>query len=80
MAKTELAVTTYENISVLECPCGHQWIEKAQLPMSINAFVARMKSWSVCPKCGRKKKVVLLMGKKYREALAKLEIETGGIA
>ena len=59
---------------ILECPCGHQWIERVNLPMQINAFLSRAKGWLVCPSCGAKstkaRPILLLTGERYQQAAA----------
>lgn len=65
--------------TILECgECGHQWVENVVLPMRAEAFIARMKGWSVCPNCANgdkkrsKKSIFLLTGERYRVAALKL--------
>ena len=67
---------------ILECPkCGHRWLEKVQLPMRVEAFVARAKGFGVCPSCANKKGTVMLVGEKFREAIKQFELkeETKGV-
>ncbi len=55
---------------ILKCPkCGHQWLEKVNLPMDIGAFIARAKGFEVCPQCGNKKGALMLTGERFREAI-----------
>ena len=65
---------------ILECgACGHLWAEHLKLPMAVEAAAARFKAMAICPQCARKRKTVMLLGDRYREAAAKLGIEpTGG--
>ena len=59
---------------VLECQCGHKWVEYFQMGIAVTAFISRLKGASVCPKCGDRKDVVLLTGKRYREVASKLGV------
>jgi len=34
--------------------CGHKWTERIELPMIVEAALARMRGWECCPKCGGK--------------------------
>ena len=40
--------------------CGHEWEEEIFLPMQVDAFLARSRGWSVCPRCGGKKVYMLM--------------------
>lgn len=42
------------------CECGHEWEEEVYLPMQVDAFLARARGWSVCPRCGGKKVSMLM--------------------
>ena len=57
---------------VLECPkCNHEWFEHFKLPMRIDVFVSRAKGTNICPKCGNTKKIYMLVGERYRQAIDK---------
>lgn len=36
----------------LHCRCGHMWCEGFTFPMTVDAFVKRMRGMT-CPNCGR---------------------------
>jgi predicted nucleic-acid-binding Zn-ribbon protein len=62
------------NEMILECPkCKLRWKETPELPMTMDAFLARLKAFGVCPDCGNKKDVVLLTGKDFKEAYDEME-------
>ena len=63
----------FDGRMILECPCGHRWLEKVKLPMRVDAFIARARGFRVCPVCGNNKKIMMLIGDKFREALKELE-------
>jgi predicted nucleic-acid-binding Zn-ribbon protein len=64
---------TYGGIMILQCPkCQHEWLEKAELPMLVDAWLARAKGWEVCPNCGNKKNTLMLLGEKFKEAYMRL--------
>ncbi len=69
-----------EDTMILECQaCGHIWAERFCLPMAIDAMTARFKAMDVCPACGKKRKVQILLGDRYREAAGMLGVPpTGG--
>jgi hypothetical protein len=57
---------------ILECPkCHLKWMERTQLPMSVEAFLARAKGFNICPLCGHKG-ALMLLGAKFREAWAEM--------
>ncbi len=73
---TESNAETYSGIMILQCPkCQHEWLEKAELPMLVDAWLARAKAWQVCPKCGNKKGTLMLTGDKFRDAYKRLNKE-----
>ena len=41
--------------------CSHEWEEEVTLPMQVDGFLARGKGWCVCPRCGGKRKVYMLL-------------------
>lgn len=64
---------------VLQCQvCGHVFVEYITLPMDMTAFTDRMNAYTRCPHCGEKPRrnskqgIVLLVGEKRSEAVAKL--------
>lgn len=63
----------YDGRMILECPCGHRWLERTELPMIVEAWLARAKAFQVCPKCGNNKKIMMLVGDMFREAIKELE-------
>ena len=45
---------------LFECSkCGYSWDETIKLPMEVGAALARMKGWSICPRCGAKGEAVV---------------------
>ena len=60
--------------TIILCECGsckHIWPEHLDLPMAVDAFVARIRAGSICPRCSSKKSYMLL-GDRYKEAYRKL--------
>lgn len=70
-------VTIRESDLVLECPCGHIWWEKVDLPMDMDAFLDRVRGAERCPKCGQRPRkgskhpVYLLTGDRRHDAIEK---------
>lgn len=63
----------FEGTLILECPqCHLKWMERAQLPMSVEAFLARAKGYGICPVCGKNHGTLMLTGSKFREAHAEM--------
>jgi hypothetical protein len=63
----------FEGTMILECPkCHLKWMERTQLPMSIEAFIARAKGFNVCPVCGNSKGTMMMLGEKFKEAYAEM--------
>lgn len=47
----------------LKCKkCQHQFTEYVDLPMRVEAFLARAKGWGVCPQCGATGSNILMTG------------------
>ncbi len=68
------------NDAVLECPAGHIFWEKFDLPMAMVAYVERLKGMLRCPRCGIKPRrgakgggTKLLLGDHRREAIQNTE-------
>ncbi len=73
---------TTETVIILECfrgqsyplgkphhnGCGHKWAERFELPMLVDAVVARVEEISHCPKCGNSKDTMMLRGERYKAA------------
>lgn len=63
----------FEGTMILECPgCELKWMEKAQLPMLVEAFLARAKGYGICPVCGKNNGTLMLTGTKFKEAYAEM--------
>lgn len=63
----------FEGTMILECPkCKLKWMEKAQLPMSVEAFLARAKGYGVCPVCGTSNGTLMLTGTKFKETYTEM--------
>ena len=67
-----MGTDTDSGLFILQCPCGHEWAERLSLPMHLGAAVSRMKGMDCCPKCGRKRKAVMLQGDAFKEAKKRL--------
>jgi ssDNA-binding Zn-finger/Zn-ribbon topoisomerase 1 len=64
----------FSGVTILQCPkCNHEWMEKMSLPQPLDRFVALMKAWEICPKCGNKKGIMMLLDEKFREAYKKIK-------
>lgn len=47
----------------LKCKkCQHQFTEYVDLPMRVEAFLARAKGWLVCPNCAANGSNILMVG------------------
>lgn len=60
------------SLMVLRCSAGHEWQEALLLPMSLEAYCSRLRGIACCPKCADRK-TVMLLGKEYEKAKARLE-------
>jgi hypothetical protein len=64
----------FEGTMILECPkCQCTWLERAQLPMSLDAFLSRTKAWAICPVCGVNNGTMMLTEVKFRETYAEMK-------
>lgn len=59
---------------VFECPNGHIYWEKIDLPMDLEAYTERLMGMLRCPECGIKPRrkaagVLMLTGDRRREAI-----------
>jgi len=69
----ELNGENFEGMLILECPkCQLKWMEKLNLPMAIQSAIARMRSFEICPVCGRKKGIMMLTEQRFRDAYAEM--------
>jgi len=64
------------SLLILECPCGHQWVEYFQMGVALGAFLSRLKGAGTCPACANDKDVMILSGKRYREAVSDLGLSS----
>lgn len=61
--------------AVLECPAGHIFWEKFDLPMAAEAYIERLRGMQRCPTCGIKPRrnakegITLLLGERRQEAV-----------
>ena len=63
----------FDGRMILECPkCNHRWYEEFKLPMRIDVFLARAKGTDICPNCGNKRKIAMLTGQRFKDAMKEL--------
>lgn len=68
-------VSTMTDLLIAQCPsCGHEWVERMQLPMNLTAAAMRIKAMSYCVKCGSHG-AVMLTGEAFYEAKRRLQTE-----
>ena len=58
--------------TIFRCTKGHEWIERTILPMAVRAWHQRITAMSHCPKCGRVRGTVLLLGDEFKAARLRL--------
>lgn len=61
----------FDGTMILECPtCKLKWMEKTQLSISVEAFLARAKGYRICPVCGKDNGTLMLTEARFRETYA----------
>ena len=58
--------------------CGLEWTETVHMPMTLHAFVARLRGMGVCPACSDHA-IFLLTGERYFAVVKKTKDAIGGV-
>lgn len=63
----------FDGTMILECPkCKLRWMERIQLPISVEAFLSRAKGYGICPVCGKDNGTLMLTEHRFREVYAEM--------